>query len=108
MKPDRRTWIASALTASMLLLISAPAAAQSNTARIDIKHVAAAIAANIGVSASQLPLTVQAPIDVAAAACGVAPEALAQFGQAGADCVAKTTTPALEKILMQTTRSNRQ
>lgn len=108
MKLVRRTWIATAVAAGMLLLASAPAAAQPNTARIDIKHVAAAIAANIRVNASQLPLTVQAPIDVAAAACGVAPEALAQLGHAAADCVAKTTTPALEKILMETTKSNRQ
>ncbi len=67
---------------------------------VDIKAVAADVAKNINVQASKIPLTVQAPVDVAASVCRVPANVLrAQGGDGSASCAATTTSAALERLV---------
>lgn len=82
---------------------SASAAAsdkQSELVIVDIKAVAGEIARNARLEASEIPLTIRAPVDIAAKACGIPPSVLgAQGGQGGVSCAATTTFPALERLV---------
>lgn len=67
---------------------------------VDIKPVAAQVAKNLNVEATRVPLTVQAPIDVAANACAIPASVLGAQGGAGAvGCTATATSPALEQLV---------
>jgi len=67
---------------------------------VDIKPVAAQVAKNLAVEATRLPLTVQAPLEVAAAACAIPASVLGAQGGAGAvGCTATATSPALEQLV---------
>lgn len=67
---------------------------------VDIKPVAAQVAKNLDVEATRLPLTVQAPLDVAASACAIPVSVLGAQGGAGAvGCTATATSPALEQLV---------
>src|SRR5512146_1367561 len=75
------------------------AAQQSGLVNVDIKNVANNIAQNLSVNVSQIPVTVQAPIDVAAQVCGVDVNVLTQqAAQGNATCTAKQTSSALNTI----------
>lgn len=64
------------------------------------------IAKNINVDVSQVPVTVQAPVDVAAAVCGVAVDALtSQVQQGNNTCTAKSTNTALNQIVQNQIKS---
>jgi hypothetical protein len=75
--------------------------AQEPVIIIDIKAVADQIAQNIGADASLLPLTVQAPVNIAAEVCGVPMTVLGMQGSSSGavGCAATTTSRALEKIV---------
>jgi len=94
-----------ATMASAVALCYAPIASaqQSNMIAVDISGVASAVAKNINVDASKLPTTVQAPIGVAAAACGVDASTLAQQGGTGAPgaCQAKKSSAALDQLIQK-------
>lgn len=80
-------------------------AQQTELVIVDIKAVAEDIARNVNVEASEIPLTVRAPLDVAAKVCGVAAELLrAQGARGGASCAATTTSPALERLVQTKSR----
>ena len=67
---------------------------------VDIKPVAAQVAKNLNVEATRVPLTVQAPLDVAASACAIPASVLGSQGDAGAvGCTATATSPALEQLV---------
>ncbi|MEC4717896.1 hypothetical protein RY831_01920 [Noviherbaspirillum sp. CPCC 100848] len=67
---------------------------------VDIKPVAAQVAKNLDVEATRVPLTVQAPIHVAASACAIPASVLGAQGGAGAvGCTATATSPALEQLV---------
>lgn len=94
--------IRSALTASLLSLLLSPAIAQqSGLVNVDISNVANNIAKNINVDVSQIPVTVQAPIGVAANVCGVNANVLAQQGAGLANCTATSTSTALNQIVQR-------
>lgn len=105
MKPD--TALPAAFFSIAVLVMTAPPSAlgqRGGLVIVDIKPIAAEIARNAKVEASEIPLTVQAPTDVAAKACGISPDVLrAQGGKGGVSCTATTTSPALER-LVQTRR----
>jgi hypothetical protein len=92
---------------SSLLVAAAFAAApafaqQSGVVNVDIKNVANNIAQNLKVDVSQIPVTVQAPIDVAAAVCGVAANVLGTQAASGSgSCTATSTNTALNTIVQQ-------
>lgn len=88
----------------------APAHAEEPVIIVDIKAVVNQIGENIDAEASVLPLTVQAPVQVAAKVCGVPVNVLgAQGSSSGAvGCVATTTSRELEKIVQARIRKESQ
>ena len=84
------------------------AAQQSGLVNVDIRNVANNIARNINVDVSQIPVTVQAPIGIAANVCGVNANVLAQQGTGAAQCAATSTSNALDNLVQRQLKSNRQ
>jgi hypothetical protein len=82
-------------------LAVAPALAQqSGLVNVNLTNVKTDIAKNINVDVSQIPVTVQVPVAVAANVCGVAVDVLTSQAQQGAaKCDAKTTNDALNQIV---------
>lgn len=95
--------IATALT----LTLYAAHAQQSGLVNVDISNVANNIAQHLQVDVSQIPLTVQAPVGVAANVCGVNANVLAQQGAGLANCTATTTSTALNQIVQRQIRQNK-
>ena len=83
-------------------------AQQSGLVNVDIRNVANNIARNINVDVSQIPVTVQAPIGIAANVCGVNANVLAQQGTGAAQCTATSTSNALDNLVQRQLKSNRQ
>ena len=81
----------------------ASAQQQSGMITVDISGVSAAVAKNLSVDAAQVPATIQAPVGVAAKACGVAANVLTQQGGTGgaATCQARNTDAALEQLVQK-------
>lgn len=93
-----------AILAAQAVFALAPAfAQQSGLVNVDVQNVANNIAQNLRIDVSQIPLTVQVPIGVAANVCGVAANVLAQQA-AGASCTATSTSTALERQILQQIR----
>ena len=93
---------AAIVSAAMFGMAPTAFAQQSGLVNVDISNVANNIAKNINVDVSQIPVTVQAPIDVAANVCNVAATVLgAQAGSGGGSCTAKTTSTALNEIVQR-------
>src|SRR5207237_6754670 len=91
----------SALLACVLLVgLSFAQVAANNLINVNVSNVKTEIAKNINVNVSQIPVTVQAPITVAASVCGVGVDVLSPQAQQGAaKCDAKTTNDALNQIV---------
>lgn len=95
-----RNLLAAVASAVLLGLASGASAQQSGVVNVDIRNVANNIAKNINVDVSQIPVTVQAPVSVAATVCGVAAAVLSQQVASGnASCTATSTSAALEQIV---------
>jgi len=89
-----------AAAAALASLASAPVLAQGTLISVDISNVANNIAKDLSVNVSQIPVSVQAPIDVAANVCGVAANVLGTQAASGSgSCTAKTTNAALDTIV---------
>jgi hypothetical protein len=105
-----RTFLASAIvtTITTTLLIGFATSALAEEALqviVDIKSVSLDVAKNIRVEPSQIPLTVQAPLEVAAMVCDVAATTLgAQGGSGAVGCMATKSSPALEKLVQEKLR----
>ena len=101
----RSTHVASLIFAGTLTLgaiSTAFGAQQAGLVNVNIQDVAQNIARDINVDVSQIPVTVQVPVGVAANVCGVAANVLAQKTQTGdADCKATTTNQALNQIVQK-------
>jgi hypothetical protein len=84
-------------------MFTAPVFAQQQEGLVvvNIKNVANDIAKNLSVDVSQIPVTVQAPIGVAANVCGVAANVLGTQAAGAAPCDAKTTSTALNQIVQK-------
>ena len=85
----------------MLGSVTAFAAEQSGLVNVNIENVAQDIAKNINVNVSQIPVTVQAPIGVAATVCGVDANVLATQKGGDVKCAAKSTNQALNQIVQK-------
>lgn len=99
-----RNSLAAALAA--LTLGAVPALAQNanvnanNLVNVNISDVANEIAENLSVNVEDVPVTVQAPIGIAATVCGVAANVLASDNKSGeAACDATSTSQALNQIV---------
>jgi hypothetical protein len=88
---------------TLLLLVATFGFAQvnaSNLVNVNVSNIKTDIAKNINVDVSQIPVTVQAPIDVAAAVCGIGVDVLtSQVAQGNNTCTAKSTNTALNTIV---------
>lgn len=78
-------------------------AQQSGLVAVNLKNVNVEIAKDINVNASQIPVTVQAPIGVAANVCDVSVNALVSDLQdnSEATCDANSTSQALNQIVQR-------
>lgn len=97
-------FVMAALAAATALCAAPFASAQSNTITVDMAGVSATVAKNISVDATKIPTTLQVPVGIAAAACGVDASTLTQKGGtagAAATCKATTTTPALDQLVQK-------
>jgi len=96
-----------AAIAGLCAAASVPALAQtgigSGLVVVNIGNVSPEIAKNINVDVSQIPVTVQAPIGVAAAVCGIDANVLAQQkkGPSPVTCAAKNSSTALNQIVQR-------
>ncbi|MFC7513743.1 hypothetical protein ACFQUU_01855 [Herbaspirillum sp. GCM10030257] len=83
-------------------LVSSTFAEESLQVVVDIKAVSFDVAKNLRVEPSQIPLTVQVPLEVAAKVCDVAATTLgAQGGSGAVGCLATKSSPALEKLVQE-------
>jgi hypothetical protein len=83
-------------------------AQQEGLINVDVSNVANNIARNINVDVSQVPVTVQVPIGIAANVCGVAANVLgSQRGAGGANCTATSTSNALDNLVQNQLKKNR-
>ena len=90
-----------------VFLASGAFAQQSGLVNVSVNNVANDIARNINVDVSQIPVTVQAPIGVAATVCGVAANVLGQQAPSGnASCTATSTNTALNQIVQRQLKGN--
>jgi len=98
-----RTFLASTIPATILMgFVTSALAEEPLQVIVDIKPVSLDVANNLRVEASQIPLTIQAPLEVAAKVCGVAATTLgAQGGNGAVGCLATTSSPALEKLVQE-------
>ncbi len=97
---NARIAFAAIISAAVLSMAPTAFAQQAGLINVDISNVANNIAKNINVDVSQIPVTVQAPIGVAANVCNVAVNVLSAGG-AGGSCTAKTTSTALDQIVQR-------
>ncbi len=77
-------------------------AQQSGLINVDLRgKVTKKIAKDINVDVSQIPVTVQAPVTVAAAVCHIAADVLrAEAASGSGSCTASRTSTALERIVL--------
>ncbi len=105
----KRNFLMLSLPLLLAACVNHPAEAQqSGLVNVDISNVANNIARNINVDVSQIPVTVQVPIGIAANVCGVNANVLAQQGVGAAQCTATSTTNALDNLVQRQIKSNRQ
>ncbi len=95
------------MAATLTLWLGAAHAQQSGLVNVDISNVATNIAQNINVDVSQIPVTVQVPVGVAANVCGVNANVLAQQGAGLASCTATSASTALNQIVQRQLKQNK-
>ncbi len=88
---------------SLVLVKGAHAQGQAGLVNVDLTNVDIAIADDINIDVSQIPLTVQAPIGIAANVCDVSANVLAADirDDGVASCNAETTSQALNQIVQR-------
>jgi hypothetical protein len=97
-----RTLLAAALMVGVGSTVTMSAQEQSGLINVTLTNVANNIARDLNIEVSQVPVTVQAPIGVAANVCGVDANVLAQQRKEGnTNCDAKTTSRALNQIVQR-------
>ena len=91
--------------AAAAALVAAPATAQlvgGGLVVVNVSNVANNLAQNLKVNVSQIPVTVQVPVGVAAAVCGVDANVLAQQRKNGdATCTAQNSSRALQQATLR-------
>ncbi|SEK34284.1 hypothetical protein [Nitrosovibrio tenuis] len=94
---------------SIVLFIMAPSAfsQQSGFVKVDLGgSVAKDIAKNIKADVSQIPVSVQVPVKVAATVCHIAADLLTAEAESGTgSCTAVSTSHALDRIVLDQIKS---
>lgn len=102
----RKNMCAIVLTCLLVATLGFGQVQANNLVNVNVSNIKADIAKNINVDVSQVPVTVQAPIDVAAAVCGVAVNVLtSQLQQGNNTCTANSTNTALNRIVQDQIKS---
>lgn len=87
---------------SLVLANGVHAQQQDGLVNVNLTDINVDIAEDINVNVSQIPVTVQAPIGVAATVCDVNANVLAeQERNGGAECTAENTSQALNEIVQR-------
>ena len=98
---------AGALAVAIPSLAASPADGPPRVASVAISNIVNEIARNTSIDSSRIPLSVQVPMDVAAAVCGLSPGVLTRQAETGmAQCTAQRTSSDLEDIVRQRVRDN--
>lgn len=85
-------------------LLAGTAFAQTNEGlvTVNVSNVANDIAKNLSIDVSQVPLSIQVPVGIAANVCGVDANVLAKQKQGGtAACDATSTNNALQQVVQK-------
>lgn len=96
-----------AIPASLVVLSFGAATApwaqdQEGLVNVKLTNVANNIARDLDVNVSNIPITVQAPVSVAAVVCDVDAAVLAQQAESGdAECTAQSTSEAFTSIVQE-------
>jgi hypothetical protein len=105
MKNLTKSWAVIPFTAALLSFgAAAPASAQvgGGLVVVNLTDVIDDISVDLNLNVSQIPVTVQAPIGVAANVCDVNANVLAEQARAGgAECDAENTSTALNRIVQR-------
>jgi len=99
MKALSRFWLVLPFT---FALATEASAQQAGLVNVDLRNakVLSGIANHLNIAVSNVPITVQAPISVAATVCQVTVAVLANaINRGGASCYAQSTSAALNKIV---------
>jgi hypothetical protein len=82
-------------------------AAQEGLVNVNVSNVANDLAKNLKVDVSQIPVSVQVPVGVAANICNVDANVLAQQkqGEQAAQCDATSTSQALNQVVQRQIKS---
>ena len=87
-------------TAVLFFFGAAAAFAQPSGVNVDVSAVRNEIARNVNADPSQVPVSVQAPAEVAARACGLDPKHFErQQDTGGANCAARASSAELEQLV---------
>ena len=94
------------LAAAAAMIAAAPAVAQQTGGGlvvVNVSNVANNIARDLDINVSNVPVTVQVPVAVAAAVCNVDVNVLARQGRGGEtrECTAESTSDALNKVVQR-------
>lgn len=102
----RKSTCAIVLTCLLVATLGFGQVQAANLVNVNVSNIKADIAKNINVDVSQVPVTVQAPIDVAAAVCGLSVDVLtSQLQQGNNTCTAKSTNTALNQTVQNQIKS---
>lgn len=101
MKLNLRKSLQIAIAGCVLSAGAAFAQQQEGLVNVNVGDIQADIARDLDVNVSQVPVTVQAPIGVAANVCDVSAAVLARQRAEGASCDAKSTSRALNDIVQR-------
>jgi hypothetical protein len=101
-------FMALVLMAGMAFAQQTDVTTQEGLVNVDVSNIRADIAKDINVDVSQIPVTVQVPVDVAANVCNVAVDVLtSQVAQGGGKCEAKSTSSALNQVVQDQLKSQK-
>jgi hypothetical protein len=98
---DMRKFIPIAVAAAMTATPAMSQLVGGGLVVVNISNVANNIARDLDVNVSNIPVTVQVPVGIAAAVCGVNANVLAKQKKTGDSCEAKNNNAALNKIVQR-------
>ena len=104
MNAIRKAWIAFPFAAAVLGYSLPSSAQQTGLVNVDLRNakILNNVANHLNVNVSDVPITVQVPIDVAANVCGVAIDLLSKaVNRGGASCYAQGNSKALDKAVQR-------
>jgi hypothetical protein len=103
MNSIRKACVAVSFVAAIVGYTMPSSAQQTGLVNVDLRNakILNNIANHLNVNVSNVPITVQVPIDVAANVCGVAVDLLSQgIGHGGSSCYAQGTSRALNQAVL--------